>query len=144
MKQQSQKHQHLPNVYFPVTFSLPLPLLLHKLSIMRRRLLELIILHRSNRNFTIIFRKACMKSKEFLNINDFRWKQHESTTIALKQGHLTDKSDHRVGHLNPILARGGGNLNDPIFKSSNARGLPWGKGGGGWMLKFRVDFVYNT
>ena len=42
----------------------------------------------------------------------------------------------RVGHLNTILARWGGNLNDLIFKSSNARGLP--RGGGG-MLKFRVD-----
>ena len=49
---------------------------------------------------------------------------------------MTDKSDDKVGHLNTILARGGGNLNDPIFKSSNARGLP---GGGGGMLKFRVD-----
>ena len=47
---------------------------------------------------------------------------------------MTDKSDDNVGHLNTILARGGGNLNDPIFKSSNARGLP-----GGGMLKFRVD-----
>ena len=34
---------------------------------------------------------------------------------------MTDKSDDRVGHLNTILARGGRNLNDPIFKSSNAR-----------------------
>ena len=34
----------------------------------------------------------------------------------------------KVGHLNTILARGGGSLNDSIFKSSNARGLP---GGGG-------------
>ena len=47
---------------------------------------------------------------------------------------MTDKSDDKVGHLNTILARGGGNLNDPIFKSSNARGLP-----GGGMLKFRFD-----
>ena len=47
---------------------------------------------------------------------------------------MTDKSDDKVGHLNSILAQGGGNLNDPIFKSSNARGLP-----GGGMLKFRVD-----
>ena len=39
---------------------------------------------------------------------------------------MTDKSDDRVGHLNTILARGGGNLKDPIFKSSNAR-----EGGGG-------------
>ena len=41
---------------------------------------------------------------------------------------FTDKSDDRVGHLNTILARGGGKLNNPIFKSSNARGLPWGGG----------------
>ena len=42
---------------------------------------------------------------------------------------MTGKSDNTVGHLNTILARGGGNLNDPIFKSSNARS----------MLKFQVD-----
>ena len=53
---------------------------------------------------------------------------------------MTDKSDDKVGHLNTILAIGGGNLNDPIFKSSNARGLP---GGGGGMLKFRVDRRIN-
>ena len=51
---------------------------------------------------------------------------------------MTEKSDNRVGHLNTILARGGGNLNDPILKSSNARALSEGKGGWG-MLKFRVD-----
>ena len=50
---------------------------------------------------------------------------------------MTDKSHDKVGHLNTILAIGGGNLNDPIFKSSNARGLPGGGGGG--TLKFRVD-----
>ena len=50
---------------------------------------------------------------------------------------MTDKSDDKVGHLNTILAIGGGNLNDPIFKSSNAWGLPGGGGGG--ILKFRVD-----
>ena len=38
----------------------------------------------------------------------------------------TDESDDRVGYLNTILARRGGNLNDPIFKISNARGLPGG------------------
>ena len=48
---------------------------------------------------------------------------------------MTNKSDDRVGHLFTILARAGGNLNDPIFKSSNARSLPGGEG----MLKFRVD-----
>ena len=52
---------------------------------------------------------------------------------------MTDKSfksDDRIGHLNTILAREGGNLSDPIFKSSNARAVP-GEGGG--MLKFRVN-----
>ena len=39
---------------------------------------------------------------------------------------LTDKFDDWVGHLNTLLARGGGNLNDPIFKSSNALALPGG------------------
>ena len=34
------------------------------------------------------------------------------------------------------MARGCGNLSDPIFKSSNARALP--EGGGG-VFKFRVD-----
>ena len=47
---------------------------------------------------------------------------------SLGGAHFTDKSHDRVGHLNTILARGGGNLNNLIFKSSNARGLP---GGGG-------------
>ena len=51
----------------------------------------------------------------------------ESMTIVVDVGNLTDKSDDRVGHLKTILVRGGGNLNYPIFKSSDARGLP-GKG----------------
>ena len=59
--------------------------------------------------------------------------------LFFKKGHLTDKFDDRVGHLNTILARGGGNLKDPIFKSSNARLLPGGRG----MLKFRVDRRIN-
>ena len=40
-----------------------------------------------------------------------------------------------MGHLNRFLARRGGNLNKPIFRSSNARGLP----GGGGRLNFRID-----
>ena len=62
------------------------------------------------------------------------------TTVAydedcsLGEADFTDKSDDGVGHLNTILARGGGNLNNPIFKSSNVRGLP-----AGGMLKFRLD-----
>ena len=51
--------------------------------------------------------------------------------VVFKSWGQTDKSDDRVGHLNTILARRDGNLNDPIFKSSNARGLPGGGGGGG-------------
>ena len=39
-------------------------------------------------------------------------------------GHLTDKSNNRVGHLNTTLDRAAGNLNDQIFKSSNAQTLP--------------------
>ena len=58
------------------------------------------------------------------------------TKKVFKSWGQTGKSDDRVGHLNAILARGGGNLNDPILKSSNACGLP-GRGGG--MLKFRVE-----
>ena len=37
--------------------------------------------------------------------------------------------------MNTILTRGDGNLNDPIFKSSNVRA---GGGGGEGVLKFRV------
>ena len=44
-----------------------------------------------------------------------------------RRRHLTDKFDDRLGYSNTILVRGGGNLNNPIFKSSNARALP-----GGW------------
>ena len=38
------------------------------------------------------------------------------------------KSDDRVGHLNTILASGGGQLNNTIFNTSNALIRP---GGGG-------------
>ena len=40
-----------------------------------------------------------------------------------------------MGHLNGFFAPRGGNLNKPIFKSSNARGLP----GAGGMLKLQFD-----
>lgn len=46
---------------------------------------------------------------------------------------MTIKSGTWVGHLNAILGQGGGNLNEPIFKSSNAQGVAWG------MLKLRID-----
>ena len=58
-------------------------------------------------------------------------RRQEPTTILRYNGRLTDKSDDRVGHLNTILARGGGNFNDPIFKSSNARDFPGGESGEG-------------
>ena len=48
---------------------------------------------------------------------------------SLGEADFTDKSDNRVGHLNTILARGDRNLNNSIFKSSNARGLLGGGGG---------------
>lgn len=35
----------------------------------------------------------------------------------LKRGIWQTKSDDRVAHLNTILGRGGGNLNDPMFKN---------------------------
>ena len=53
---------------------------------------------------------------------------------------MTDKSDDRVEHLNTILVRGGGNLNDPIFKSSNARALP---GGGGRNVEVSSRSAHN-
>ena len=43
---------------------------------------------------------------------------------SFRRGIWQSKCDDRVGHMNTILAREDGNLNDPLFKSSNARGLP--------------------
>ena len=34
-----------------------------------------------------------------------------------------EKADKSVGHFNTILARGGGNLNDPIFKTGHLAAL---------------------
>ena len=59
------------------------------------------------------------------------------TKNVFKSWGQTDKSDDRVGHLDTTLVQGGGNLNSPIFKSLNARGLPGKRGEG--MLKFPVD-----
>ena len=63
-------------------------------------------------------------------------RRKEPTTIVL-EGYLTDKSDDSVEHLNTILAQRGGNLNGPIFESSNIRALP--NGGGEGKVKVRVD-----
>ena len=62
------------------------------------------------------------------------WSKNEYRSLG-----MTDKSDDRVGHLNTILAQGGRNLSDPMFKSSNAQALLRRWGGGGGMLKIRVD-----
>ena len=43
-----------------------------------------------------------------------------------------------MGHLKGVFAPRGGKLNKPIFKSSNARELPGGGGGG--MLKPQFDW----
>ena len=43
---------------------------------------------------------------------------------------MTGKSDNRVGHLNTISARGGGNLNDPKVQMPRLC-LPVVGGGGG-------------
>ena len=55
---------------------------------------------------------------------------------------MTEKSDNRVGHLNTILARGGGKVercNLQKFKCPGFSQREGGGGEGGKMLKFRVD-----
>ena len=66
------------------------------------------------------------------------------TIITIKSTLLESyKSDNREGDLNTISVRGAGNLNDPVFKSSDARGSPGSGaggrgGGGGGMFKVRI------
>ena len=51
----------------------------------------------------------------------------------------------RVGHLNTTLAQGGGILNEPIFKSSNARGgLPGGLGVLNFRIHRRIRQIFNV
>ena len=45
-----------------------------------------------------------------------------------------------MGHLNSFFAPRGGNLNKPIFKSSNARGVTGGGGCPGGMLTLQFDW----
>ena len=85
-----------------------------------------------NRRFGLNCRIPCHSNS--LRSRNMCW--HVYTQALLKMtgaddhcslgGAFDRKSDDKVGHLNTILVRGGGNLNDPIFKSSNARGLPRG------------------
>ena len=55
-------------------------------------------------------------------------------------GHLITWMDPSVGHLNGILARVGGNLNNNFQKSQMPGGLPW-RGGG--MLSFDLTDTLN-
>ena len=55
-------------------------------------------------------------------------------------GHLITWLEPSVGHLNAILARVGGNLNNIFQKSQMPGGLP----GGGGMLKLRFDRYITT
>lgn len=70
-------------------------------------------------------------------IHKIYYRRQKPTTIVLKEGHLTEKSDDRVEHLNTILAQMGRNLNDPIGKSSDGQALPWVGGGGCWDVQFQ-------
>ena len=63
------------------------------------------------------------KGREIAFVSDWLTKK------VFKSWRLTDKWADGVGHLDTILTRGGGNWNNPIFKSSNARGLPGLVGG---------------
>ena len=57
--------------------------------------------------------------------------------IVLKEGHLTEKSDDRVEHLNTILAQMGRNLNDPTnLLKFRCPGFAFG-GGGCWDVQFQ-------
>lgn len=58
--------------------------------------------------------------------------------IALKEGHLTEKSDDRVEHLNTILAQMGRNLNDPTnLQKFRCPGFALRGGGGCWDVQFQ-------
>ena len=46
---------------------------------------------------------------------------------------------HFGERLNIILVLVGGNLNEPIFKSSNVQGVAWE----GWMWKLYIDQCIN-
>ena len=69
------------------------------------------------------------KGRDIAFVSDWLTKK-VFTRAFLKTGRADDDCS-LVGYFNTILARGGGNLNDPIFKSSNARALPGGGRGGG-------------
>lgn len=66
-------------------------------------------------NFKSFFLIVYMKGHETCVIMALK------TTVA-DDGILQTKFDNWVVHLNTILARGGGNLNDPVFKSSSSKG----------------------
>ena len=76
-------------------------------------------IHSFNSFFIVSILKLCF-CKQHHHISG-----QETCVVVVK---TQAKSDRRVGHLNIILARGGGQLNNIIFKSSNVRIRP---GGGG-------------
>ena len=63
---------------------------------------------------------------------NFEWKVTVADFAFYRKKKII-KSRFLEGHLNTILAPWGGHLNEPIFNSLNAPGLPWG------MLELRVD-----
>ena len=64
------------------------------------------------------------KGRDVASVSDWLTKKGFKRSLLKTAG--ADDDCSLLGHLNTILARGGGNLNDPIFKSSNARPVPWG------------------
>ena len=63
---------------------------------------------------------------------NFEWKVAVADFAFYRKKKII-KSRFLEGHLNTILAPWGGHLNEPIFNSSNAPGLPRG------MLELRMD-----
>ena len=64
--------------------------------------------------------------------HNFEWKVMVADFAFYRKKKII-KSRFLEGHLNTILAPWGGHLNEPIFNSSNAPGLPRG------MLELRMD-----
>ena len=77
-----------------------------------------------------------MQSKMGLRIlGDSLLQRQEPKTIVLQKGHLGDKSDDRVAHLNSILAPRGWEFERSSLQKFKCPRFPRGMGG----LKFRFD-----
>ena len=66
-----------------------------------------------------IFRELCDRMRFEV---DCAKSHHRVMSEGLLKTGGADDDCSLLGHVNTFLARGGGNLNDPIFKSSKARG----------------------